>query len=608
MPGVLCQENCSKHSLGMVVSNTDIDIERLRNCSESSDINSDEGLSSLSPPRSLVCCSESEQNRCFNMTCERKTRNLPALPALLLSRNTSLSRSDLIIERRMSLEPVVIRSRSHSQPPTTPHSAPADNSGMHLAEAALHNALATCALSSVQIGQSRRIQPRMRNKRHPIFSPSSAKEDSCLDSKSSFTKLQKSSSSPPSPSPGLISHYSSPPSPGEIEIPTDLSDTVESEPDKEKIIGTVPELVVCPNIATHHLGREVTNAVYGLPIDTLFTLLFTNSKFMFDIYAGRKTYAFSKPSEIYTIDAEASNSGIPYADSFYVSNHWCLTRESLNETRLALWSQVKYKKNVWGFMKNVIDKNAFSGMESFMSDLNCSLLREVDKTNLKRTKRRRRRAGSKGNDISDPLHVPLPIISSIDIHKSTQIPSRKLTLPSIVTESKNRIGGSSIKSVTLFFLCALLVVNAFLYYRLYSLEERVISNVSLKDYGIDAATLNGPNGDKILIEEWVQILRHQEVLHAEELERWRAVIMEAANYLQKAEESLRNLHSSIPNKQASKMQALLSRLQRLQERQEQKHKTKPNSNSAGNSSSSSSSSSTIVGGENPKDFKPSVEL
>lgn len=60
---------------------------------------------------------------------------------------------------------------------------------------------------------------------------------------------------------------------------------------------------------------------------------------------------FSKHGEIYTVDAEACNAGIPYADSFFVSNHWCLTRESATETRLSVWSQVKYKKNVWGFMK-----------------------------------------------------------------------------------------------------------------------------------------------------------------------------------------------------------------------------------------------------------------
>ena len=61
---------------------------------------------------------------------------------------------------------------------------------------------------------------------------------------------------------------------------------------------------------------------------------------------------FSKPGEIYTVDAEACNAGIPYADSFFVSNHWCLTRESATETRVCVWSAVKYKKNVWGFMKS----------------------------------------------------------------------------------------------------------------------------------------------------------------------------------------------------------------------------------------------------------------
>ena len=57
------------------------------------------------------------------------------------------------------------------------------------------------------------------------------------------------------------------------------------------------------------------------------------------------------PGEYYSIDAEASNAGIPYADSFLVSNHWCLTRETHTETRLVVWTSVKYKKSMWGFMK-----------------------------------------------------------------------------------------------------------------------------------------------------------------------------------------------------------------------------------------------------------------
>lgn len=46
-----------------------------------------------------------------------------------------------------------------------------------------------------------------------------------------------------------------------------------------------------------------------------------------------------------------TNGGIPYGDSFYVANHYCLTREADGSTKVIMWSNVKYKKNVWGFMK-----------------------------------------------------------------------------------------------------------------------------------------------------------------------------------------------------------------------------------------------------------------
>lgn len=85
---------------------------------------------------------------------------------------------------------------------------------------------------------------------------------------------------------------------------------------------------------------------------------------------------FSKHGDIYTVDAEACNAGIPYADSFFVSNHWCLTRESATETRLSVWSQVKYKKNVWGFMKGnvvyfVLHFSSGSMTEHCTSSLQC---------------------------------------------------------------------------------------------------------------------------------------------------------------------------------------------------------------------------------------------
>lgn len=60
----------------------------------------------------------------------------------------------------------------------------------------------------------------------------------------------------------------------------------------------------------------------------------------------------SKPGEMYAIEVESSNAGIPYADSFYIATHFCLTRGSHSgETLLAVYCQIKYRKSVWGFVK-----------------------------------------------------------------------------------------------------------------------------------------------------------------------------------------------------------------------------------------------------------------
>lgn len=59
----------------------------------------------------------------------------------------------------------------------------------------------------------------------------------------------------------------------------------------------------------------------------------------------------SKAGQLYSIDVESLNAGVPYADSFYVCVHYCLQKVSETHSSLLMFVQVKYKKSVWGLVK-----------------------------------------------------------------------------------------------------------------------------------------------------------------------------------------------------------------------------------------------------------------
>merc|ERR1712223_1760227 len=182
-------------------------------------------------------------------------------------------------------------------------------------------------------------------------------------------------------------------------------------------------------------GRELTNEVYPINVDQLFTLLFTNSKFYRDFHANRKTFdmsqtqwsgksdnggekyremsytislthpmgpkhsstnetqvmhAESHPGRQYIVDCEVVNGGIPYADSFYINVHFYVSRVSDNESRLNVMAAIKYKKTVWGLVKTFIEKNTWSGLEDFYSNLAEALHVEISATKSKSGKSRRK--------------------------------------------------------------------------------------------------------------------------------------------------------------------------------------------------------------------------
>ena len=50
---------------------------------------------------------------------------------------------------------------------------------------------------------------------------------------------------------------------------------------------------------------------------------------------------------MYAVNSEATNAGIPYADTFYLLNHFCILRCGSKQSRFVLFCEIKYKKSCW---------------------------------------------------------------------------------------------------------------------------------------------------------------------------------------------------------------------------------------------------------------------
>lgn len=152
-----------------------------------------------------------------------------------------------------------------------------------------------------------------------------------------------------------------------------------------------------------HGGKMALDEVFGLDVDYVFEILFTDSQFYRDFLASRKTTELivapwpddaeedgvksrtitytlslnyklgpkstkttekqminpdSRPGSHYIVDAEVNNLEVPYADTFYTATRFCLLKVSNNRTRVKVHCEIKYKKTAWapikGMYRNVI--------------------------------------------------------------------------------------------------------------------------------------------------------------------------------------------------------------------------------------------------------------
>jgi len=164
-------------------------------------------------------------------------------------------------------------------------------------------------------------------------------------------------------------------------------------------------------------GDIVLNTVVNKSVSEVQTLYFTNSNFYFTFHKNRGTTELdvgdwetgegekgktrevsynlrinnpvgpktsqvkeiqiertcSTPGQIYCIDLEAFNSGVPYADSFTIRTHICVHRETEQSSRILVKAEIVFKKELWSYIKGKIESNAWNGIKSFYKELGVAL-------------------------------------------------------------------------------------------------------------------------------------------------------------------------------------------------------------------------------------------
>lgn len=186
------------------------------------------------------------------------------------------------------------------------------------------------------------------------------------------------------------------------------------EEQEESLPFLEPAACSCPQ----HKGLLLADQIFQIPVDTMFTLLFSESKFYKNVMNDRKAIDLrftpwvqnedtatsdqeksrivnytvvlnhtmikaapttetqylleATPTDSYRIRTEAVNTEVPYCDTFYVSTQYCLTRgKHENEARLLVHADVVTTSTSWSFklVKPLIEKNASQGIADYIRDL-----------------------------------------------------------------------------------------------------------------------------------------------------------------------------------------------------------------------------------------------
>ncbi|XP_043640613.1 protein Aster-B isoform X9 [Drosophila teissieri] len=400
-------------------------------------------------------------------------------------------------------------------------------------------------------------------------------------------------------------------------VPTDVSDSSDSEENNLPFVPTT-------ECTSTHEGRQIVHTILPINVDTLFNLLFSKSKFITDFHAMRKSTDLvlgewskneeglqvrtvnvtvqlaasvgpktskvteyqtqrecSKPGELYSIDVNSVNAGIPYADSFSVLIHFCLARTVDDHTMLSIHTQIKYKKSIWGVVKGFIEKNTWAGLEDFFGAQLHALQSETCIPPAKGKGRRPRRGTATQirpleeavgpAPAGDPLETQMLSAGSIpgaaagaaaghpllleggkqqQLHHQQQMHHHHLQphkqhlqqqqlhlgggdgqpLATGQGSQGHRLRHKGLWLLVILLLCLMLALNVILLLKLWRLEERIDVDLNRRARMPSLAALSElPSTNQ----EWLELLRDQEMAHENEWHKWQQVLQTAIELLKK---------------------------------------------------------------------------
>ncbi|XP_063275954.1 protein Aster-C-like isoform X4 [Prinia subflava] len=290
-------------------------------------------------------------------------------------------------------------------------------------------------------------------------------------------------------------------------------DLNENENLPEKSSASDSEEAVKETVSDNDLyGRLFINRVFHITADKMFEILFTNSHFMQRFLNSRSivdavstpwnrdsngnqlrtlTYTVtinnplcgkfttatekqilhkqSQKGQSYQVDAEVLTHDVPYHDYFYTVNRYCISRTSSHKCRLRVSAEVKYKKQPWGLVKSVIEKNTWGGIQENFKQLESDLLMEeyainqsIEDSGKLLALRRRRRTLHRGLAESLPKRSSQHSSGDMGVESQGSIIGRKRDAVSRTT---------TIIVVMSVFLLLLVLLNITLFLKLSKIEH-----------------------------------------------------------------------------------------------------------------------------------------